>query len=71
MFALSNEIMTFTLKVKVTKKHEKNAGISETGLDTHTCFTIIHRQEFVRALSFWHIDLRPGVAQKITVTSQN
>ena len=43
MYALSNEIMTLTLKVKVTKKHAKiNANISETGLDKHTV-TIIHR----------------------------
>ena len=36
MFALSNKIITLTLKVKVTKKHAKNASISETGLDiTH------------------------------------
>ena len=42
MYALSNEIMTLTMKVKVTKKHEKNYNISETGLDTHMV-TIIHR----------------------------
>ena len=37
MYARSNEIMTLTMKVKVTK----NAYISETGLDTHM-ITIIH-----------------------------
>ena len=42
MYALSNEIMTLTMKDKVTKKHEKNYNISETGLDTHMV-TIIHR----------------------------
>ena len=41
MYALSNEIMALTLKLKLTKKHAKNANISETGLDTHVV-TIIH-----------------------------
>ena len=36
MYAFSNEIMALTLKIKVTKKHAKNANISETDLDTHT-----------------------------------
>ena len=42
MYALSNEIMTLTMKVKVTKNMKKNYNISETGLDTHMV-TIIHR----------------------------
>ena len=36
MYAFSNEIMTLTSKIKVSKKHAKNANISETGIDTHT-----------------------------------
>ena len=51
MYAFSNEIMTLTLKIKVTKKHANNANISETGLDTHK-ITLIQRKEFVCALSF-------------------
>ena len=42
MYAFSNVIMTLTLKIKVTKKHAKNATISETGPDTHM-ITSIHR----------------------------
>ena len=38
MFALLNEVMTMTLKIKVTKKHANNANIFETGLDTHMLY---------------------------------